>query len=305
MSNSPKMRRATATIIAAAFGLSGCSQLGISDWFASDEPARSGDYATASIPGAAERAVVETGVAAWDGDISSPGMTAAHATMTPGSWARVTNARTGQSAVVRITRRMTTDRGRTIELSRDAAAAVGALHDGLATVLIEPIDPRQSTAQDRMWVRADAPNQPAQVETAPVGYYAAPYAQQPRPGDALASNGVEYDPNLATASIPGEAPRAAAQSRGQTRVAPQALAPRYLQVGSYRDAKNAQRMLDQLTSEGMTNGLYGDGFIETAYVSGSVYHRVRVGPIESADQAQRALRDAKALGHNGARILRP
>ena len=71
------------------------------------------------------------------------------------------------------------------------------------------------------------------------------------------------------------------------------------------EARNAHRMLERLGKEGMTQGVYGDAFVETKYISGQAYHRVRLGPIETDTEAQRALRDAKALGHKDARILRP
>lgn len=307
MSHSTTLRLA-AIISAATIGLSGCSQLGLSNIFEPSRPGDTPDYATASIPDTIESPKVETGIAAWDGDISSPGRTAAHATMAPGSWARVTNSSTGASAVVQITRRLTSGRGRTIELSRDAAADVGALQTGLATVMIEPIDPRQAAPSERLWVRADQSEIPA-APTVQTQRIAAPVqtAALAQPVRQSSGGGVEYDPNLSTASIPQNGYNYQASLGGQSAVqaASLAQATRYLQIGSYREARNAHLMLERLSREGMATGAYGDAFVETKYIGGAAYHRVRLGPIETDTEAQRALRDAKALGHKDARILRP
>ena len=280
----PARRFSAAVLLLATTSLAGCAQMG---WDLNSSKPRAGDtpyYSTASIP---SRATVQTGVAAWDGDVSAPGRTAAHPTLTPGSWARVTNARTAQSVVVQVTRRLDNTRDRDIELSRDAAVAVGALHEGYATVLIEPIDPRQASAEERLATR---PSTPIRNET--LAYDRTPRAQS------------GYNPNLATASVPKNA---ALETRGATASAGPAVTggPRYLQLGSFRDIGNAHRALAGVQSGGLTNGAYGDGFIQTAYVDGSVFHRVRLGPIENPDLAQRALEDARKLGHTGARILKP
>lgn len=277
-----------AALLLATTSVAGCSQLG---WNQNSNEANRGydpSISTASISAPAPTAgTVETGVAAWDGDVSAPGRTAAHPTLSPGSWARVTNARTAQSTVVQITRRLDNARDRDIELSRDAAVAVGALHEGYATVLIEPIDPRQASGSERLATR------PAPT----------PVRQDRLAYSNGASNG--YNPNLSTASVPRTA--AAFETGGATASAGPAVTggPRYVQFGSFRDIGNANRALATIQSEGLTNGAYGDGFVQTAYVDGSVFHRVRLGPIENPELAQRALDDARRNGHTGAKILKP
>ncbi|MEO1329713.1 MAG: SPOR domain-containing protein [Pseudomonadota bacterium] len=254
------------------------------------------DYATSSIPqGAGYQSAypVETGIAAWNGDISQAGLTAAHQSLPPRSWARVTNVATGRSTTVRITERLPSGAGRAIELSRDAAAAVGALHNGLVTVLIEPLDPRQTTPQDRQWVQA----QPVAEQR-----LAQPVAPRRAPAP---TTGIAYDPNLATGSIPTQPAAAPPRTQSGSGLASRVIGTSYLQLGSFKDGKNAHRLLSQLGQQGMTAGEYGDGFIETAYVNGEIWHRVRLGPIETNGEARRALKDAQSLGHNGARLVRP
>lgn len=291
------IRGAAASVLAASL-LSGCSTI---DWLTDLGSSRQETYETASIPTMRPQAAIQTGVAAWDGDISAPGMSAAHPTLMPGSWARVTNVATGQAAVVRITRTMAPQRGRDIELSRDAAAAVGALQQGVANVLIEPIDPRQATPSEMAWTPPPAATQPAP----------APQAIPPRPAPAQTARFEPrpvdgYNPDLATASIPG--PNTAyrpAPAQPSAHVSGTTYGAHYVQLGSFRDRLNAERLAASLGQQSIGGGMYGDAFVETAYVDGAVFHRVRLGPIDNSALANRALQDARALGHNGARILKP
>lgn len=64
-------------------------------------------------------------------------LTAAHQTLALGTRVRVTNLRNGRSVVVRINDRGPHYRGRSIDLSRGAAAKLGMIHPGTAPVRIE------------------------------------------------------------------------------------------------------------------------------------------------------------------------
>lgn len=64
-------------------------------------------------------------------------MTAAHKTLPFNTLVRVTNVRTGQSAIVRITDRGPYIHGRIIDLSKAAAQAIGMLSSGTAPVIVE------------------------------------------------------------------------------------------------------------------------------------------------------------------------
>jgi rare lipoprotein A len=67
------------------------------------------------------------------------GLTAAHRTLPFGTRVRVTNTANGRSVVVRISDRGPFIRGRSIDLSHSAAAAVGMTEVGLAKVRMEVI----------------------------------------------------------------------------------------------------------------------------------------------------------------------
>jgi rare lipoprotein A len=90
----------------------------------------------------------QTGQASWygyeGGTVTATGerynpqsMTAAHKTLAFGSRVRVTNIRTGKSAIVTINDRGPFVRGRIIDLSQAAAEAVGIRSSGVGNVKIE------------------------------------------------------------------------------------------------------------------------------------------------------------------------
>jgi rare lipoprotein A len=75
-----------------------------------------------------------TGVASY---YQAGGLTAAHRTLPFGTRVRVTNTANGRSVVVKIADRGPFIRGRSIDLSHSAAAAVGMTETGLAKVRME------------------------------------------------------------------------------------------------------------------------------------------------------------------------
>ena len=74
------------------------------------------------------------GVASYYG---AAGLTAAHRSLPLGTRVRVTNTANGRSVVVRVADRGPFIRGRSIDLSRSAAHAVGMTEAGLAKVRLE------------------------------------------------------------------------------------------------------------------------------------------------------------------------
>jgi rare lipoprotein A len=82
-------------------------------------------------------AVAESGQASWYG--SGGGYTAAHKTLPFGTRVRVTNNRNGRSVVVTINDRGPFIRGRIIDLSPAAAAAIGIKSSGVGSVTIQSL----------------------------------------------------------------------------------------------------------------------------------------------------------------------
>jgi rare lipoprotein A len=90
--------------------------------------------APAPVEASSQREGGAVGVASYYG---AAGMTAAHRSLPLGTRVRVTNTANGRSVVVRIKDRGPFIRGRSIDLSRSAAQAVGMTGTGLAKVRME------------------------------------------------------------------------------------------------------------------------------------------------------------------------
>jgi rare lipoprotein A len=107
------------------------------------------DLAEPTIPADAKPLVTETGVASWygppyhnrrgsNGEVyNMHAMTAAHRTFPLGSIVRVTNIKTGHSALVRITDRGPFIPGRVLDLSLAAARKLDVWQPGTAEVKVE------------------------------------------------------------------------------------------------------------------------------------------------------------------------
>jgi cell division protein FtsN len=70
----------------------------------------------------------------------------------------------------------------------------------------------------------------------------------------------------------------------------------YIQAGAFVDGGNAEHLRAQLARLGQTD-------IETASIGGRVFHRVVIGPMASASEADLTLAKVRQMGHPGARIL--
>jgi rare lipoprotein A len=113
------------------------------------EPESDADLAEPAISADAKVLATETGLASWygppyhnrrasNGEIYNMyAMTAAHRTYALGSIVRVTNVKTGSSALVRITDRGPFIQGRVIDLSLAAAKKIDVWRPGIAEVKVE------------------------------------------------------------------------------------------------------------------------------------------------------------------------
>jgi len=107
------------------------------------------DLAEPTLPAGAKPIATETGLASWygppyhnrrgsNGEVyNMHAMTAAHRTLPLGSIVRVTNLKTGHTALVRITDRGPFIRGRVLDLSLAAARKVDVYQPGVAEVKVE------------------------------------------------------------------------------------------------------------------------------------------------------------------------
>jgi len=126
-------------------------------------PAEEAGKEVPDIPAQAKPLAVETGVASWYGapynnrrgsngeTYDMHALTAAHLTLPLGSIVRVTNIKTGHSAVVRITDRGPFVEGRIIDLSMAAAKQVDVWQPGTATVRLEVLESPVPLDQGGRW----------------------------------------------------------------------------------------------------------------------------------------------------------
>jgi len=125
--------------------------------------AESGEDEVISVPATAQPLLTETGLASWYGApyhnrtgsngkvYNMHAMTAAHRTLPLGSIVRVTNVKTGHSALVRITDRGPFVEGRIIDLSYAAAKKLDVWLPGVASVRIEVMQTPAAIATGGRW----------------------------------------------------------------------------------------------------------------------------------------------------------
>jgi rare lipoprotein A len=123
----------------------------------------SGNSAEAALVVAHEpdRLLPQVGVASWygfdhQGKLTASGkrfdarkLTAAHPTLPLNSKAKVTNLDNGRTVEVVINDRGPGAPGRAIDLSERAAKTIGMKKDGLAPVIIQPVEPKTSEVASR------------------------------------------------------------------------------------------------------------------------------------------------------------
>jgi rare lipoprotein A len=127
------------------------------------EEAEGADLGEPSLPPHAEAIATETGLASWygppyhnrrgsNGEIyNMHAMTAAHRTYPLGSIVRVTNVKTGHSALVKITDRGPFIPGRILDLSLAAARKVDVVQPGVAEVRVELMQAPSATDSGGKW----------------------------------------------------------------------------------------------------------------------------------------------------------
>ena len=129
----------------------------------SPESAATADLAEPTVPSGTQPIATETGLASWygppyhnrrgsNGEVyNMNAMTAAHRTYPLGSIVRVTNVKTGHSALVRITDRGPFIPGRVLDLSLAAARKLDVWQPGVAQVKVELLQSGASAASEGKW----------------------------------------------------------------------------------------------------------------------------------------------------------
>ena len=228
----------------------------------------------------------QTGIASWYGvpfhgrttangevyDMNA--LTSAHKTLPMPTTVRVTNLQNGRSLVLRVNDRGPFVNGRIIDVSRRAAQLLGFVRQGTARVRVSAIQSkseryvgrRPETSEEERREIAAVPIVPVRGQrlAPPAGVSVAPATPQQRPS-----------------IVSREAVK-------ETRM--------YVQAGAFVQQANAQVLASRLAS-------LGSAQITTSTVKGQRFYRVRIGPLESVEEADVALARVIGGGHSGARIV--
>jgi rare lipoprotein A len=226
----------------------------------------------------------QTGTASW-GDM--PGLTAAHSSLPVGAKVEITNLDNSRRTVVMITDRSPSG-GRTVEVSRSAAAELGMLDSGTATVGLRVLDrPKGKSAKKAPAKKAAAAPRPA----------ARPQALED--DDAVtAADMVTADEAAAPAKKkapakeqPAAKAKTAAKQAAPAKPAAQAKAAGgkyFVQVGSFSSPENAEKLVKRLKAQG-----YGGSRQKRAESGGKVLYRVQAGSFPDKAAAEAALKALK------------
>lgn len=278
---------ATAIVLAAAIGLSGCSSnksafsgKGSPKYEGSDPIPRGGgrykvgnpyQIAGVTYTPREEPNYDKTGLASWYGPkfhkrmtangewFDMNALTAAHPTLPIPSYVRVTNLENNKSLVVRVNDRGPYAPNRIIDMSRKSAQVLDFQNQGLVKVRVQYLG-----------------KAPLEYTDADIVAMNDKYRTRGRPQTQFADAQVTTNEtrNLTTASIGGY----------------------FVQAASFSSQDNAYRLRDRLTP-------IGDVAVDELVVGSTTYYRVRVGPMSDHDSANRALEQVLATGQRDAHVV--
>ena len=244
----------------------------------------------------------ETGIGSWYGDefagkltangeIFDPELvTAAHKTLPMPSVVRVTNLENGKSLVLRINDRGPFVAGRIIDLSREAARRLGYKENGLARVRVQVLA-EQSLRLEKLAKNGKFPSVDGAPSTAMPKVEAAAKpnvnltAKSNTGRSAYSSNNGQSALDLLSKSRVGEVISVAPVT---TQV--------WVQVGAFHSAGSAASVLKQVKS-------LAGGEISPLLKAGQTLHRVRLGPVQTINEADELLDGVIKFGFSGARII--
>lgn len=240
----------------------------------------------------------ETGIASWYGDAFHDGttangevfnkneLTAAHKTLPLPTLARVTNLDNGRSIVVRINDRGPFSGARIIDVSQRAAQLLGFEGQGTAKVRVQVLADESKAIADAMrHYGSAAPATLAEATQAPAPQSAALAAVETKTLEPVQTTPAVHQQLLATKPV---------ATYVQLPVA--AAGKIYVQAGAFTVLDNATKLQQQLAKLGPVS-------TSDIMINGTVFHRVRVGPVTSVDEADKLLSRIKRNGILNARTV--
>ena len=246
----------------------------------------------------------ESGIASWYGEefhgkytangevFDRDTLTAAHRTLPMPSVVQVTNLENGRSLQLRVNDRGPFARGRIIDVSRRAAQLLGFEGTGTAKVRVGILVPE--SIQVASLARRNGTEEGASGET---------LAAAPRPSVTaeVLSGSVMRVASSTTSPLPraeSGTPIAAVTPSSPPPVSVVPVKPTriYIQAGAFARAENALNVKSRLDA-------IAPAVVAAVRVNGVNLYRVRLGPIDSVEQADKLLDRVVGTGLNDARIV--
>lgn len=265
---------------------------------------------------AADEGYDETGIASWYGEpfhgrptangaiYDMNQLTAAHKTLPLPTDVRVTNLENGRSIIVTVNDRGPFVHSRIIDLSYKAATLLGFAKQGTAKVRVQvvhdgtPNGDKMIIAQPRITDEeknnvAAAPQKivVADALEPPSGASSVRPKAEALPEPKVSSAG---GPVLKTASV--ALPDTATSKSDMVTVQPVGDSEIFIQAGAFVDYNNANILSARLSALGPTK-------VSQALVNGQDFYRVRIGPVETTEEADQLLENLINTGHKDARII--
>ncbi|WP_104098957.1 septal ring lytic transglycosylase RlpA family protein [Stutzerimonas kunmingensis] len=188
------------------------------------------------------------------------GMSAAHKTLPLPTYVKVTNLDNGRTVVLRVNDRGPFYSDRIIDLSFAAAKKLGYAESGTARVKVEGIDPQQWWADQGRPVPTMMA-QPEMIASKPASNVAQPIEQYTPPPQQHAAATVPLEVDAKKNASP-------------------AASGLFLQVGAFANPDAAQLLKDKLSGV-----VSAPVFISSVVHNQQTLHRVRLGPIDTPDEA--------------------
>ena len=251
----------------------------------------------------------ESGIASWygpnfHGKLTANGetfdqntITAAHKTLPLPTIVRVTNLDNGRALVVRINDRGPFVNGRIIDLSRKSAQLLGIEEKGTARVRVQVMGDESRALAMRL--KGDNPGREAPIAAAPRESVASESLAPPPGTKAAPPRAIQQisKPAGITNDQRMDAAAAAAESQiGQVTQGKVYATNIFVQAGTFSKPDNARRLQMTLSNLGPVS-------VQQVNTKGQMLFRVRIGPMASAEDADRVLDRVIAAGQQDARVV--
>lgn len=252
---------------------------------------------------------VETGIASWygpgfHGSKTASGeqydqheMTAAHRTLQMPSLVRVTNLSNGKSVIVRVNDRGPFSKSRVMDVSQLAAKNLGMIGPGTAKVKIElmPAESRAIAAAARNGVKTNG----VEIVMNQTGRLPSSYDQYMNGSYQVASNAPVPPPVYAATAagpVPGHITQGNFYPDPVVTQQPVTQNNIYIQAGAFGSKDNASRLAGRLSSLAKAQ-------VEPVNYNGRTLYKVKLGPIDSVQNADNILNRVLANGQSDAIIV--